>query len=76
MASAKLMKGIASGNLKIRKLVAGEVMVKFQNEKYKPIFIGHGFIVDIFNARESLSKEDVKHSNLAELESHNRIEIL
>ena len=76
MASARLMKGIAKKDLKIRKLISGEVMVKFRNDKIKPIMIGHTLPIDIFNAREFATIDDVQHSNLVDLEAHGFIEIL
>jgi hypothetical protein len=76
MASARLMKGIAKRNLKVRKLISGEVMIKFMNEKIKPIMVGHSLPIEIFQARENLSADDVRHSNLIDLEAHGHIEVI
>lgn len=73
--SAKLEKALAQKQVLIRKVISGEVVIRFSNQEIKDIVLSHNGIMDLLSKR-GITTELIRNSNLKELLQNKFVEVL
>jgi hypothetical protein len=73
--SAKLEAALASKQVLIRKIVAGEVVIFFNDKSVKPFVLSHNGVMDLFSKR-GITAETIRNSNLKQLIQMQMVEVV